>query len=359
MEEHMGRMPDQKGDTHCKTFIELKQVALDVYGENICKMAVSPTSVHHRKQWRKIQQKQQDSTTYVSNVSYGIKQEPVTGCTAQSHENFPRDSTTYISNVSYGIKQEPVTGCIAQSNENFPRDSRLCTEAGYLYPVDDSQAYFHRQDSQDIYAEQPQTTDSPRYADTTKELVHNVENMKVTNSNGEVIVELYGYHYPIDVSAAIDINGAQRTDNKHVDFTHSLLSSPPRPESPVHMRSKSDNLYSDPCLHKSLKTKDTGKLKYRQKRMQRGCRLWEFIRDLLQNPLYNPSHIKWIDRSVGEFRLVKSNQIARMWGAKKNNECMTYEKLSRAMRYYYKREILSPVLGKRLVYRFGAKSYGW
>lgn len=88
-------------------------------------------------------------------------------------------------------------------------------------------------------------------------------------------------------------------------------------------------------------------------------RLWEFIRDLLNNCLYNPSHIKWVNQHKGEFKIIKTANIAQMWGKIKNNDGMTYEKMSRAMRYYYKRQILAPVLNRRLVYKFGPKSYGW
>nr|KAG5694634.1 hypothetical protein BaRGS_014729 [Batillaria attramentaria] len=82
-------------------------------------------------------------------------------------------------------------------------------------------------------------------------------------------------------------------------------------------------------------------------------RLWEFILRLLGDPRYNPSHIEWVEREDGTFRLNNSKAIALMWGMRKNNEQMTYEKLSRALRYYYHRKILEPVLGKKLVYRFG------
>ena len=62
-------------------------------------------------------------------------------------------------------------------------------------------------------------------------------------------------------------------------------------------------------------------------------RLWEFIRDLLNNCLYNPSHIKWVNPQKGEFKIIKTAKIAQMWGNIKNNDGMTYEKMSRAMRY--------------------------
>uniref|UniRef100_A0A9J7XLR1 ETS homologous factor n=2 Tax=Cyprinus carpio TaxID=7962 RepID=A0A9J7XLR1_CYPCA len=91
----------------------------------------------------------------------------------------------------------------------------------------------------------------------------------------------------------------------------------------------------------------------------RGTHLWEFIRDILLNPERNPGLIKWEDRSEGVFRFLKSEAVAQLWGKKKNNSSMTYEKLSRAMRYYYKREILERVDGRRLVYKFGRNARGW
>uniref|UniRef100_A0A4W6EIA0 ETS homologous factor n=1 Tax=Lates calcarifer TaxID=8187 RepID=A0A4W6EIA0_LATCA len=96
-----------------------------------------------------------------------------------------------------------------------------------------------------------------------------------------------------------------------------------------------------------------------KKHNPRGTHLWEFIRDILLNPERNPGLIKWEDRTEGVFRFLKSEAVAQLWGKKKNNSSMTYEKLSRAMRYYYKREILERVDGRRLVYKFGKNARGW
>ncbi|XP_055505737.1 ETS homologous factor-like isoform X2 [Leucoraja erinacea] len=96
-----------------------------------------------------------------------------------------------------------------------------------------------------------------------------------------------------------------------------------------------------------------------KKHSPRGTHLWEFIRDILLDSEKNPGLIKWEDRSEGVFRFLKSEAVAQLWGKKKNNSSMTYEKLSRAMRYYYKREILERVDGRRLVYKFGKNSHGW
>ncbi|CAM9812961.1 unnamed protein product [Lampetra planeri] len=97
-------------------------------------------------------------------------------------------------------------------------------------------------------------------------------------------------------------------------------------------------------------------------RGSRGALLWEFLRDLLLGQAEGGGGaglLRWEDRQAGSFRFVRAGDVARLWGERKRNPGMTYEKLSRAMRYYYKRGILERVDGRRLVYRFGSKSSGW
>ncbi|XP_072278041.1 ETS-related transcription factor Elf-3 isoform X2 [Pyxicephalus adspersus] len=100
-------------------------------------------------------------------------------------------------------------------------------------------------------------------------------------------------------------------------------------------------------------------LETKKSKHSRGTHLWEFIRDILLNPDLNDGLLKWEDRTEGVFKFLRSEAVAQLWGQKKKNASMTYEKLSRAMRYYYKREILERVDGRRLVYKFGKNSTGW
>ncbi|KAG7472558.1 hypothetical protein MATL_G00110030 [Megalops atlanticus] len=97
----------------------------------------------------------------------------------------------------------------------------------------------------------------------------------------------------------------------------------------------------------------------KSKHAPRGTHLWEFIRDILIHPEQYGGLMKWEDRRAGVFKFLKSEAVAQLWGQRKRNSSMTYEKLSRAMRYYYKREILERVDGRRLVYKFGKNASGW
>ncbi|CAF4736382.1 unnamed protein product [Rotaria sp. Silwood2] len=85
--------------------------------------------------------------------------------------------------------------------------------------------------------------------------------------------------------------------------------------------------------------------------------LHEFIRTILENVEY--SHIaEYIDRKQGIFKLYQPDEIAELWkqvkGRNSDNN-MTYDKLARALRYYYGNGIMYPNPG-RFTFRFGPKS---
>ena len=103
------------------------------------------------------------------------------------------------------------------------------------------------------------------------------------------------------------------------------------------------------------------------------CRiLWEFLFILLEDPHYE-SIIHWENREKMIFRIIQADKLAALWGKlpsiidvqqqqqqhqhyflglQKNRLSMTYEKLSRGMRYYYSNNIISKEQSKRLLYRF-------
>ncbi|XP_065451104.1 transcription factor ETV7 isoform X1 [Chrysemys picta bellii] len=87
------------------------------------------------------------------------------------------------------------------------------------------------------------------------------------------------------------------------------------------------------------------------------CRLlWDYVYQLLSDSRYEP-YIKWEDKEAKIFRVVDPNGLARLWGNHKNRVNMTYEKMSRALRHYYKLNIIKKEPGQKLLFRF-LKSHG-
>ena len=113
-----------------------------------------------------------------------------------------------------------------------------------------------------------------------------------------------------------------------------------------------------------ISPKETKPKKGRRSGQSKGNHLWEFIRDLLKDSTLNPTLLRWEDKESGVFRFVQSEAVAKMWGRKKNNPGMTYEKLSRAMRFcrsagYFAEVPKTGKFPKKLCFRFGPKAYGW
>nr|XP_010310692.1 PREDICTED: ETS domain-containing protein Elk-4 isoform X2 [Balearica regulorum gibbericeps] len=84
--------------------------------------------------------------------------------------------------------------------------------------------------------------------------------------------------------------------------------------------------------------------------MDSAITLWQFLLQLLQEP-QNKNIICWTS-SDGEFKLLQAEEVARLWGIRKNKPSMNYDKLSRALRYYYVKNIIKKVNGKKFVYKF-------
>ncbi|TKC34306.1 hypothetical protein EI555_019261, partial [Monodon monoceros] len=76
--------------------------------------------------------------------------------------------------------------------------------------------------------------------------------------------------------------------------------------------------------------------------------LWQFLLELLTDKDAR-DYISWVG-DEGEFKLNQPELVAQKWGQRKNKPTMNYEKLSRALRYYYDGDMICKVQGKRFVY---------
>ena len=65
----------------------------------------------------------------------------------------------------------------------------------------------------------------------------------------------------------------------------------------------------------------------------------------------NSHCITW-EGTNGEFKMVDPDEVARRWGERKSKPNMNYDKMSRALRYYYDKNIMTKVHGKRYAYKF-------
>lgn len=83
-----------------------------------------------------------------------------------------------------------------------------------------------------------------------------------------------------------------------------------------------------------------------------GILLWDFLQTLLNDPEQRfIEYIMWIDRQSGIFKIVNPSGLAMLWGLQKNHLSMNYDKLSRALRYYYRVNLMRKVQGEKLCYQ--------
>lgn len=78
--------------------------------------------------------------------------------------------------------------------------------------------------------------------------------------------------------------------------------------------------------------------------------LWHFLVEMLLDPS-KQQILAWTGDDF-EFKILDPDEVANLWGNRKNKPRMNYEKLSRGLRYYYDKKILEKTAGKRYVYKF-------
>jgi len=102
-----------------------------------------------------------------------------------------------------------------------------------------------------------------------------------------------------------------------------------------------------PTPTSSVKTEETPELN------TNGRLLWDFLQQLLNDHQQRyTSYIAWKNKETGVFKIVDPAGLAKLWGIQKNHLSMNYDKMSRALRYYYRVNILRKVQGERHCYQF-------
>ena len=66
--------------------------------------------------------------------------------------------------------------------------------------------------------------------------------------------------------------------------------------------------------------------------------LLEFILNMLSNPWFS-SILSW-EGMDGQFTIIRPEQVAQLWGERNGRRNMTYQKFSRALRYYYNKKVM-------------------
>ncbi|XP_065221535.1 ets DNA-binding protein pokkuri [Planococcus citri] len=136
----------------------------------------------------------------------------------------------------------------------------------------------------------------------------------------------------------------ENADNVHSPTSMPLASStssPPYSPRPLSKSSSNQIFFPSTDNSNSSEPNTNGRL------------LWDFLQQLLNDSMQRyTNYITWKNRDSGVFKIVDPPGLAKLWGIQKNHLSMNYDKMSRALRYYYRVNILRKVQGERHCYQF-------
>ena len=157
-------------------------------------------------------------------------------------------------------------------------------------------------------------------------------------------------------NAGLPVISGDEESNTTVESQCSSSKSSPSIEEPRISKGKEKQVITCSNGSNSSKKDDDNSKQHKIRMPQRkgGLQLWQFLYALLEDVDKQHSElIEWThNRKELEFRLNDPEAIALWWGIIKHRANMTYERLSRSLRYYYDRGILKKMGGERYLYRF-------
>lgn len=137
-------------------------------------------------------------------------------------------------------------------------------------------------------------------------------------------------------------NGLHSNGSSHSDSEDSMAASPVAPPTPTSKAPPSPSAVPTSSKEENGESPSTN-----------GRLLWDFLQQLLNDPGQRyTSYIQWKNKETGVFKIADPAGLARLWGIQKNHLSMNYDKMSRALRYYYRVNILRKVQGERHCYQF-------
>uniref|UniRef100_A0A0N4ZSL9 ETS domain-containing protein n=1 Tax=Parastrongyloides trichosuri TaxID=131310 RepID=A0A0N4ZSL9_PARTI len=142
------------------------------------------------------------------------------------------------------------------------------------------------------------------------------------------------------------LSNSLNSSSEHDSGLDNEESSPPHNN--LHVKLSEDNLLNLTSLTNTPLTRPIESYSITQ---GAHIQLWQFLKELLENKEYS-QYIEWTNKNDKEFKFNDPEGVARLWGARKRKSKMNYEKLSRALRYYYDKNIIRKVTGHKYKYRF-------
>merc|ERR1712012_783910 len=137
-------------------------------------------------------------------------------------------------------------------------------------------------------------------------------------------------------------NGLHSNGSSHSDSEDSMAASPVAPPTPTSKAPPSPSAVPTSSKEENGESPSTN-----------GRLLWDFLQQLLNDPGQRyTSYIQWKNKETGVFKIADPAGLARLWGIQQNHLSMNYDKMSRALRYYYRVNILRKVQGERHCYQF-------